>query len=246
MDATTAGQAALELAVQNRQRVQSQRQFGGPGKQELRHQFQLLQIKVRHENAVEQHQSIGSRGLELLGKVRKGADEGGKLYRYGDLHAGLHGAHHVGDALLQGLGGLQGVRGDLVDIQLQGVRASLFHKPRAVQPPGGCRAIQRGDDGHRHSLFDAANLLQVGVGTQCEFMGLGKIGEPFWVGVRMEFQIPHGAEILPFDLFFEKRVHHNGGGACVLQFPDSVHVIHQRRSTHHQGMRQRQAKVGCG
>src|ERR1700694_5867030 len=91
-----------------------------------------------------------------------------------DLHHPLDRSHQLdGSALQIERANIWGGGHD-VNIELEGIGASLFEKPGVIHPAGKRGPIQGCNDWHVDGVFDSSELLQVRIGTQPKFFRLWK------------------------------------------------------------------------
>ena len=112
-----------------------------------------------------------------------------ELHRNGDSDRFLQHGDNVDHAALDRHGIFEKVRGDVIEVQLQGIGAGLLDQPGVVQPPFRFGAVQRGDHRHADAPFDPQQQLEIVV-------RLGAAGD---------------------DLFLEQGVHDDGRRAGILE-----------------------------
>ena len=138
--------SALTRAVQDGDPAQGQAQFVRGAQVQGRHHFQRFDIQVGLVEAVEQHQAVGAGFDQACGKVGQGGEERAELDRQGDVDLLAHIRHQVDVGLFQLLAGQVRVGGNVVDVQLQRIRAGLFDLLGIIDPAAGGDAVQAADD----------------------------------------------------------------------------------------------------
>jgi hypothetical protein len=209
----------------------------------VRVDLERLDVDVGLVEAVEDDEPTRPRVLELLCERREGRVERRELHRDGDRHARAHRREDVERALLDERAWLSRVGGHVIDVELERVRAGLLDLLRVLEPARGRDAVERRDDGHRDGLADAADLLEVRVGPEAVLARLGEERARLGERVRVRLEVVEEALVRGRDLLLEDRVHHDRGGARVLEALDHVEVIHERRGARHEGMCEREAEV---
>ena len=228
------------------EKAQAQQQLGGVGEVQRRRGLQVHGVDVRLVEAVEEHQPVGARPLQLEGEVRQRGEERRQLHRHRNVQPALHRAHQVERAPLDREAALGGVDGKVIDVELQRVGAGHLHLPRVVEPARGGDAVQGADHRDVHRFDDAAQLIQVLVRPQRKFVRPGKVGERLGRGFRVRLA---GADVsghLAGDLLLEERAHDDGGGASVLELPDLVEAVGERRGARHQRRIELESQVRSG
>ena len=93
---------------------------------ESRLRLQVLGVNIGLVEAVEEHDPIGARLLQLPGEVRERGEEGRELHGDRDLQRRFHRAHDVERAALDRGAFLGRIGGKVVDVQLERVGAGLL------------------------------------------------------------------------------------------------------------------------
>ena len=148
--------------------------------------LELLDVDVRLVEAVEQDETVGARTVQLGGEIRKGRVERRELDRHRDPDGLLHFLQQIDRLLLHLVAALPLVGRELVDVQLDRVRARRFHLAGIVEPPAPRRPVQGADDGDADRLLDPGDLLEVLLGAQAVVLLAREIGERFREGVRAD------------------------------------------------------------
>ena len=157
-----------------------------------------------------------------------------------------HGEQQV-DVRLLDLGAAHpGVGGDVVDVQLQGVRPGLLDLPGVAHPAPAGDPVEAADDGDAHGGLGPPHVVQVALGRQDVVRRLGEVGQGLGVALRPRDQDVVQLAALVVDLLLEQRVQHHRPGPGVLHPAQVVQAARERRGRGHQGVGQRQAQVGRG
>ncbi len=94
--------------------------------------------------------------------------------------------------------------------------------------------LSEADDRYLDQFLDPPQLLEILVRAEDEPLRLRKIGRGFGEGVGGELEVFQRRHLLRDDLLLEQRVHHDRGGAGVLQALHLVEVVRQRRGAGHE------------
>ena len=157
------GERRLDLAGQDRQPAEAQQQLGGIRQVQARDRLEGLDVDVGLVEAVEQHEAVGARPVQLLGEVRQRREERRQLDGHRDGDRLLDRPQDLDRPLLDVGAGLLRVGGDEVDVQLERVGAGLLDRLRVRQPALGGGAVERRDHRDLHRRLDLADLLEVRV-----------------------------------------------------------------------------------
>jgi len=244
VDAAGHGKRHADLPREDRDPPQAQQELGRIGESRARNDLEALDVDVRLVEAVEEDEAVGARALEPRREVRERGVEGRKLdgERKGDGLA--HRRDDVHDAAFHVFAGFAGIGREIVDVELEGVRAGLRDQARVLDPRLGRRPVERCDDGDRDRGLDPLDLLQVFGGPEREEGGFGQIRQR--LGVRLArglVRVVRG-ELVPHDLLLEERPQDDRGGAGVLEAANGVEVVGERRRTRHEGVRKVEPEVG--
>ena len=218
VDAPGHGERAAQQGREDGEPAQAQQQFVGVGQLQLRLDLDLLEVDVRLVKAVEEHEAGGAGEFEGDGELGDGGVERRKLHRDRDVHRsgqGVHGRNHL---LFHLIGGDSGVGDDLIQVELDRIRARVFQALGKADPAARMAAVQRGDDRDRQGLFEIGELDEIAFRSELVVGELGVAGGGFR---RMPDREP--------ELLLEQRPHRHGGRAGVLQFAGDVDVVAERR-----------------
>ena len=139
-----------------------------------------------------------------------------------------NGADNVEEARVDLRSGFRRVRRDVVQVQLERVRARVLHQPGVADPALGRRAVEGGNHRHRHRVAESPNVFQVPLGTDHEVVGQRKVGGRFGVGLLMRVEVLRAPEFVGLNLFLEQRWQHERRRPCVFEPSRHVEVGGQR------------------
>ena len=130
------------LSGQDREPAQAQEELGGIGEVVIGPDLQLHDVDVGLVEAVEQHESICARRLELGGEVRQRGEEGRQLHGDRDRDRSLDRAHDLQRAPLDRDRILERIARDVVRVELERVGPCLLDHARVVEPARGRDAVE--------------------------------------------------------------------------------------------------------
>ena len=135
--------------------------------------------------AVEQDQPIGAGAVELAREVGEDGEEWRELDGHRNVHVRFT-SRTVSTACALDLGaGRLRVGRELVEVQLQRVRAGLLHQPRIVEPAAGVAPLSDAITGMRDRFLHPPQVIQVLVGPERERVGGRKVARGFGERVVM-------------------------------------------------------------
>src|SRR5690606_28510576 len=124
----------LYLVAQQREPAEPQAQVLARREVEMRTHLQRLDVDLRLEKPVEQHEAVDLFALEPAGKMRDRRVERRKLDRNGNADGTAHRASDLDHALLELRTGHAALRGEEIGVQLDRVGAGLFEQLRVGEP----------------------------------------------------------------------------------------------------------------
>ena len=171
------------------------------------HQAHLLDVDVRLEETVVEHQSAGSAAQQRVADRQHVRKAHRQLHRHGNLHLGGNLAHDVGIVALYFLRRGPAICRKQEDVQLQRRSAGLLHG-RGIFDPHIARAgaVDAADDGNAR-LGGIGNQLQ-----QLRLIGFAQITFEVFPGIAVTFHtVERGG--LTVNLLLENRLQHHGARA---------------------------------
>src|SRR4029453_6424930 len=121
------------------------------------------------------------------------------------------------------------IRGNVVNVQLEGVGAGLFNLPSIGDPASRRDAVETADDRNIHGGLGAAHMLEVGIGTEVVARHVWKVSGCLRIALRPEREIAVQVMTLEVDLLLEQRVEDYGSRPRVFHSADVVEGFAQRR-----------------
>src|SRR3989304_2602691 len=103
-----------------------------------------------------------------------------------------------------------------------------LHAARIFHPSSRRRPVERGNDGDVYCLLDPRDLRQVLLRTQRKLAGARKVGKGLAERLGVDVHVVDSGPLLLEDLLLEERVHHDGGGARLLQPLHRVQAVPHR------------------
>src|ERR1019366_3190334 len=145
-------EAGTHLAVKQRNPAQRDTHGHGSAQQNVGLHFKRLEVDVRLVEAVEQDEPVRARLIQAFGHVGEVGEERAKLYRDGDGDDGLNRLENIEIGLLDLDGAELHVRGDMIDVQLQGIGPGLLNGLGILRPAAHGGPVQARDDWDTHRL----------------------------------------------------------------------------------------------
>jgi len=214
--------------VQDRNPAQAKQQFGTGGKFQPWRDAHRANVDVRLIEPVEEHQSIGTGAIELIGDVRQRREEGRELDGHWNLDEMLQIPDNTRQFIFHGVARCRQVRGYLVHVQLEGIGPRLFDDTGKLQPGFRGSTVQRTDNRNRYGLLGATHVLGILIWSERVIPRLWKCRQ--YVGeVRFEdVDVRDSLGVRIADLLFEQRMQDERGAAGVLESLDRIEPVAER------------------
>src|SRR5580693_4195571 len=237
------GQVGSDAAVKDADPSQWKPQRLRSTEQHIGLDLQLIEVNVGLIEAVEQHQSVRARFVELLRHIGHIAEERAELDGYRNANRNLYFPENVNVGFLNlGTGDVRTCR-NVVDIALNGIGPGLLNQLGKLRPTAECGAVQAGNNRNLHRLLSFADVIQISLGSQVEFSRLREKRSGFCEAVRAFRQMMFQFEAFLPQLLLEQRVQDYGGCACVFEVADAVNLLRKRRCGSDQRCAKRQTQV---
>ncbi len=245
VDAAGDGQRQADLAVQRRDPVDAQQRFVGRRQRQCGRDLARLQVDVRLIEAVEQRHALRPGGLQGAHEMANGTELRRQLHGDGDADVLLQLIQQFDVAALHLGAGLEGIGGDVIDVQLQCVGARLLQLPAVVHPAVGGDTVEAGDDGYGQAALERGDLLQIVVELAQIVLGRRHGQERFRLAEAdgLFVEEARGGLLGGGDGLLEQRIHDDGRGAGILQPPRRVQITRQRRGRGHQRAGEPEAEI---
>jgi hypothetical protein len=239
------GEGTANAAAENREPPKAQEQFTAVGQVQMRPHCQRPNVDIRLHETVEQDQTVGARPIELASDIAKCREERREFDGDRDVQLALEIPRNLTKSMFDGEGRLVGVGDHLVHVQLECVGAGLLDQFGKSQPRFGGRPVQGRDHRNLDGALDLAHVLEILVRTERVLLRFGEIREDGrkLAIERVQMMNPPGRRL--GDLLLEQRVKDNGGAPRVLEPPDGVQVIGERRGAGHEWIRQCETEIRC-
>ena len=234
------------MTVEDRRPAQAQAQLGGVGEVQAVGGFELLDVDVRLIEAVEKNHAGCAERVELFGEMAGRREERRQFHRDRDGDGVPDLCQDVDRALFHRDSGFVGIGGDVIDVELERVRAGLFDQVGVVNPAAHAHAVERADHRDVHRLLDAGDLVQVAVRPEAVVLHFREIGDGLGERFRRVLGVGEFRDLVVGDLLLKKRVHDDGGGPGVFEAAHVVELVNERRGSGHHRVFQGQAEVGGG
>ena len=145
--------------------------------------IEALQVEVRQVEAIEEDQRIGTGTVEMLRQIGDRAKRVPELHRDGDRDVSLHISHEVHVHLLDLASRQLGIGGNVVDVQLERVRAGLLDLPGVGDPAARRDAVEAADDRDAHGCLGPPDVFEVSVGPKVVARHVREVRERLGIGI---------------------------------------------------------------
>jgi hypothetical protein len=216
--AARGGQRGRDAAAQDADPLQRDARVVGVREHQAGHELELLEVDVRAQVAVEEHQAVGTGLDQAPAEVRGRAEAGADLDRQRNAHGLAHDGHEVEHAALELGAARVEVGRDDVGIELDRARAGLLQLAGVARPAAGRAAVEAGADRDRELVAGSPQGLEVGLRPERELAQLRLVVEGFGERIASVLAQSLQRELLVDDLLLEQGRHDGHGGARPLEF----------------------------
>ena len=247
VDAAGGRQGQRGAAVQNGQPADAQQGLFGERQMQSIHHVELVEVDVRLIETIEQGDAVRARELKLFHEMRQRGKERRQLHGDGNADRPAQFGEQTEITRLHRLAGFRHLRRDMVDVEFQRIGAGLLQFTAQFHPAGRGDAVEARHHGNFQAAFELMQMRQVVIEAAAELAMIGQKAVLRFATAKAGMQqkaVHH--RVFRLQLLFEQRIHHQCGGAGILQPQRRVEVARQRRCRGHQRVLELEAEVVGG